>query len=219
MITKRQSEVLNYIEWYEDELGYRPSLEDIKSHLKLSSVSTAHYHVSNLKIAGYLTQDGHSNRLNDGKRNLNEQQLWKYLEKNARSVPILGTANAGDATFFASENIEGYLKIPENLRINRECIFALRVSGDSMNQARIDGKNIEDGDYVLIDSKFRIPTDGDYVLSIIDDFANIKKFEREKNLGLIRLVSESSNPIHKPIYISSEDNFMVNGKIIAVIKK
>ena len=46
-----------------------------------------------------------------------------------------------------------------------------------------------------------------------------KKFEEDKKTGEIRLLSESKNPTHKPIYVSSEDNFMVNGKIISVVKK
>ena len=88
-----------------------------------------------------------------------------------------------------------------------------------MNKARIDGKNLEDGDFVLIDSEYKSPKNGDYILSIIDNCANLKKFEEDKKTGEIRLLSESKNPTHKPIYVSSEDNFMVNGKIISVVKK
>ena len=73
--------------------------------------------------------------------------------------------------------------------------------------------------FVLIDSQYRNPKNGDFVLSVIDGCANIKKFERDNKNGDIRLVSESTNPKHKPIYVSSEDNFMINGKIISVIKK
>lgn len=72
---------------------------------------------------------------------------------------------------------------------------------------------------LLIDPENQSPQNGDYVLSIIDDCANLKKFERDSKTGAIRLVSESTNKTHKPIYISSEDNYMVNGKIVAVLKK
>jgi len=53
----------------------------------------------------------------------------------------------------------------------------------------------------------------------MDDCANLKKFQRNSETGDVMLVSESSNPKHKAIYISSEDDFMVNGKIIGVLKK
>jgi len=97
--------------------------------------------------------------------------------------------------------------------------FALRVEGDSMNKAKIAGKNLEEGDFVVIDSEYRSPKNGDYVLSVIDGCANLKKFERDNKTGEVLLVSESTNPKHKPIYISSEDNFMINGKIVNVVKK
>ena len=95
----------------------------------------------------------------------------------------------------------------------------MRVEGDSMNSAKIDEKNLEEGDFVLIDSEYKAPKNGDYVLSIIDGAANLKKFERDAKTGDIKLISESKNPKHKPIYISSEDDFMINGKIISVIKR
>ena len=95
-------------------------------------------------------------------------------------------------------------------------IFALRAVGKSMNRANIKGKNIEEGDIVIIDSEDRTAKDGDYVLSIIDGAANLKKYKTEKKQ--IMLVSESTESF-KPIYVMEGDNWVVNGKIIAVVKK
>jgi SOS-response transcriptional repressor LexA len=53
----------------------------------------------------------------------------------------------------------------------------------------------------------------------MDGCANLKKFERDTKTGDVMLVSESKNSKHKPIYVSSEDDFMINGKIVNVIKK
>ena len=88
-----------------------------------------------------------------------------------------------------------------------------------MNKANIDGKNLEEGDFVLIDSLYKNPKNGDYVLSVIEGCANLKKFERNSKTGEVMLLSESKDPKHKPIYLSSKDDFMINGKIISVIKK
>jgi len=218
MLTKRQKEVLDFIKSFTQREGYAPSLEEIKKYLKLSSVSTAHYHVSKLEEAGYLEKRDRQARALDVK----EYEIAKNSKQKMESsfsAPVYGMANAGPATMFAEENLSGYVKIPSSLRVKKDNLFAVQVDGDSMNQANINGKSLDDGDFALIDPENQSPQNGDYVLSIIDDCANLKKFERDVKTGAIRLVSESTNKNHKPIYISSEDNYMVNGKIIAVLKK
>ena len=218
MLTKKQKEVLDFLNTYLKDKGYAPSLDEIRRHFKLVSVSTAHYHVQRLKEEGYLQKTSNQPR----SININSNEVLKsILPKSVESfsIPVLGSANAGPATSLAEENISGYLKVSHKDINRKNGIFALRVAGDSMNKARIDGKNLEDGDFVLIDSEYKSPKNGDYILSIIDNCANLKKFEEDKKTGEIRLLSESKNPTHKPIYVSSEDNFMVNGKIISVVKK
>jgi len=218
MLTKKQKEVLDFLNTYLKDKGYAPSLDEIRRHFKLVSVSTAHYHVQRLKEEGYLQKTSNQPR----SININSNEVLKTIipkSIGSFSIPVLGSANAGSATALAEENISGYLKVSRKDLNRKNGIFALRVAGDSMNKARIDGKNLEDGDFVLIDSEYKSPKNGDYILSIIDNCANLKKFEEDKKTGEIRLLSESKNPTHKPIYVSSEDNFMVNGKIISVVKK
>ena len=53
-ITKRQKETLDFIKAYQKKKGYAPSLEEIKEHLGLASVSTAHHHVKALAAQGYV---------------------------------------------------------------------------------------------------------------------------------------------------------------------
>lgn len=218
MLTKRQKEVLDFVKNYKERRDYAPSLEEIKKHLKLSSVSTAHYHISKLEEAGYLEKNNNQSRAIDIKENIFNKAKSK-LKEVSFSVPVYGMANAGPATIFAEENLFGYVKIPNALHAQKDKLFAVQVQGDSMNQANIKGKSLNDGDFALIDPENQSPQNGDYVLSIIDDCANLKKFERDPKTEAIRLISESTNKNHKPIYISSEDNYMVNGKIVAVLKK
>ena len=87
-----------------------------------------------------------------------------------------------------------------------------------MNRSSIKGKNIDDGDLVLIDGNDRTPLNGDYVLSIINGFANIKRFKIEEKTGQFVLISESKNPKHKPIFLHPDDEFMINGKVVGVVK-
>lgn len=136
------------------------------------------------------------------------------------SLPILGAANAGPAQLFAEPNIEGYLRVSSTLLGRRASkgIFALKVSGPSMNQAEIQKKKIEDGDYVIVDSEYREARDGDIVLSVIDGMANIKRFYWDRKNRQIVLVSDSSQNF-PPIYIHENDEFMINGKVVQIIKK
>ena len=87
-----------------------------------------------------------------------------------------------------------------------------------MNQAQIGTEklSIEDGDYVVVDSSNTSPRNHDYVLSVIDGMANIKKFVQRGDQ--IALISESAHS-YQPILIHPDDNYLVNGVVIQVIKK
>lgn len=139
------------------------------------------------------------------------------LQPSFVEIPVVGAANCGPATLLAEENVEEYVKVSESLLRKRGNIFALIAEGNSMNDARVNGDTpIEDKDYVLIDGDQRSPNPGDYVLSIIDGAANIKKYTRAKD-GNILLLSESTSN-YAPIYIGEDDQFMINGKVVQVIK-
>lgn len=155
--------------------------------------------------------------------NKKTKEISKRVSKLSRtslfvSVPIVGTANCGPATIFANENIEGYLKISKNILDKFKNVFAIKAQGLSMNKASVNGLTIEDGDYLIIDSEYKNPRSGDIVLSIIDDMANIKKYIWDENNNQVVLVSQSTKDI-PPIYIHEDDSFMINGKVIQVIKK
>lgn len=138
------------------------------------------------------------------------------------SLPILGSANCGQATLLADEYPEGYLQISKSMLPNFQPkeYFALKAVGNSMNRSSINGKSIEDGDYVVIDRRQKNNYQNKYVLSIINGMANIKKFILNSSNNQIILISESSQD-YPPIYIHSDDfqSYMINGEITDVIKK
>lgn len=135
-------------------------------------------------------------------------------------VPILGTANCGEASMFADDNIEGYLKVSPTMLKKKNNIFAIRATGFSMNKANVNGESIDQGDFVIVDSENKNPNSGDYVLSVIDGVANIKKINIDEKRKQIVLLSESSKD-YSPIYIHAEDSdcYYVGGKVLQVIKK
>ncbi|RJO59589.1 hypothetical protein C4546_01325 [Candidatus Parcubacteria bacterium] len=136
------------------------------------------------------------------------------------SIPIIGTANCGSATIFAEQNFKGFLKVSSRLigRSSPKGLFAIRADGSSMNRAEINGKKIEDGDYVIINNEDCSPKTKDVVLAIIDDKATIKRFIEDRANDQIILKADSSFD-YEPIYLHSEDSFTINGKVISVVKK
>ena len=142
------------------------------------------------------------------------------LRNSLIAIPILGTANCGPATAYAEQEAEGYLRVSGKLLSKKKGVFAIKASGYSMNKANINGESIEDGDYVLVDPAFTSVRNGDYVLSIIDGMANIKRYFKDAENQRIILLSESSASF-SPIFIHRDDidNYLVNGKVIQVIKK
>lgn len=135
-------------------------------------------------------------------------------------IPILGYANCGKATSIADEETLGFLTVSTSLVKRKNNLFALIASGDSMNKADINGSSIEDGDFVVVDGDKRSPISGDYIVSIIDDCANIKRLFIDKKNKQIVLISESDRT-YPPIVIHPDDfsRYMINGCVIKVVKK
>jgi SOS-response transcriptional repressor LexA len=134
------------------------------------------------------------------------------------TLPIYGSANCGAASVFAENSIEGFLKVSKNiLKGPTENLFVLKATGNSMDRAVINGKNIEDDDFVIVDGSYIDPKNYDYIVSIIDGCANIKKFLRDEQNEQIVLFSESSQDF-LPIYIHQDDSYQIAGKVTQVIK-
>ena len=195
MLTKRQKQVLNYIKKYITKNDYAPSLEEIKKHLKLASVSTAHYHVQALQNMGYLRKEDNQPRALD-----------VFSEQKLVQIPILGIIAAGQP-IEAIENKES-IAVPQGKMKNGNDYFALRVDGESMQD-----ENIGDGDIVIIKSQ---PTaeNGQKVVALINNFeVTLKKFYKEKN-G-VRL--EPANAKYQPVLVPYK-NIRIQGVMVDVIK-
>lgn len=135
------------------------------------------------------------------------------------SIPIIGTANCGPATIFAEQNFQGFLRISNKLigKSHSDGLYAIKADGSSMNRAEIKGKRLEDGDFAIVDSEDKDINDRDVVLVIIDNAATIKRIIKDNANNQIVLKADSSFD-YEPIYLHSDDNFIINGKIIDVIK-
>lgn len=194
MLTKRQKQILDYIRDYIRENEYAPSLEEIKRHFRLSSLSTVHQHIENLKSKGYL------------KKIENQPRSIELNKKSSDliNIPLVGIIAAGEP-IEVFENPET-IKIQKNLISKSGEHYALRVRGDSM----ID-EGIYDGDIVII-RKQPDAENGETVVALLNGSeVTLKKIYKEK--GGFRL--QPANPNLKPIFTKE---LIVQGKVISVIR-
>lgn len=169
------------------------------------------HHLEQLKMKGLLKEEDKG--FKHGKAGKNE-------ELNLIFIPVYGAVSCGSATALAEDAVESYLRVSPNTIKKSRDIFALRASGSSLNRAKVNGLSVDEGDYVIVDSANKDPDTGDYVVSIIDGCANLKKFARDEETGRVFLLSESDAEL-PPIVIDAKDEFdyLVAGTAIEVIKQ
>jgi len=177
---------------------------------------TVKYHLAQLQKAGliqYNQEEGVIRPTNRGFNTLTEKSVFY-------SLPIVGSANCGPATIFAEDRVQGYLKVSSKMLPRKKSeLFILVADGSSMNLAEVSqGKTIEDGDFVVIDSSYRNPKNGDIVVAVIDGMATIKRYTENKRYGQIVLEAESTEKF-MPIFVHEGDDFSISGKVVDVIKR
>jgi repressor LexA len=210
LLSTKQQIILKAIRSYFAEHHAMPTIRQLrdetnKSGLGLKSLRSFFNYLNDLEAKGYIS------------RNSGRGLELKGISKGGFvDIPVLGTANAGAASVFAQEYIEGYLKVSKNLVRNRD-VFAVQISGTSMNKAKVNGKTIDDGDFVLVDATNTNYRNGDRVLVVIDGLATVKTYRSVDGRNIV-LWPESTEKKHKPIFLTQEDNFVVNGKIVNVLK-
>ncbi|HEC93872.1 MAG TPA: transcriptional repressor LexA [Candidatus Kaiserbacteria bacterium] len=196
MTTKRQKEILDFIEIHKKKKGYAPSFEEIKKKLKLKSVSTIHYHIKKLENLGLLHKGENKPR-----------SLDVYEKEKMINVPLLGMISAGQP-IEAIQDRET-IAVPQSRVPRMGEFYALRVVGDSM----ID-ENIHNGDIIL--AKYQnTASNGEKVVALIDGYeATLKKFYKER--GHVRL--QPANEKLEPIIIQKNRELIIQGIVIDVIK-
>jgi len=183
--------------------------------LDIKNPQTVIYHIEQLKKKGLLYFDS------DQRPRVAKPKA--FISDKFFNIPVIGAgANCGPAVELAQDVIESYLKISQK-SLNRskpDGLMVVRAIGNSLNLADVDGDNIENGDYMIVDTQ-KQPENGKYVLSIINGAANFKKFYKDENKQEIRLVSESTENI-PPIVLHADEleslGYLVNGVVIKVIK-
>lgn len=198
MITKRQKQVLDFVQSYYKKRGLSPSLEEIAKHLKLSSVSTAHHHVQALQDKGYLYKEENKAR-----------SINIFEGERLVKIPLVGRIAAGQPILAFQDERESIAVSQSKINPNNN-YFALKVFGQSM----VD-ENINDGDIVVVKQQ-ATARNGEKVVALIDNSeATLKKFYNENKQ--IRL--EPANKSLEPIIIrKGEHDIAIQGIVVDVIR-
>lgn len=122
------------------------------------------------------------------------------------NIPLVGSVSCGSPAL-AEENIETYIPISTALAKNGSNYFLLRASGDSMNMAGINDKDI------LLIRQQDTAENGDKVVALINNEATIKFFEKIDDVVILR--PRSTNSEHMPIILT--DNCQIQGVVVAVL--
>ncbi|MBQ6476407.1 MAG: transcriptional repressor LexA [Clostridia bacterium] len=220
--SQKQMEILDFIEDFQEENGYSPSVREICAAVGLSSTSSVHQHLKSLEVKGYLIRDEKKSRVMKVVRSSREKQNtrksfdpYQYvptsddefmLHHAIEGIPIVGNVAAG-VPILAEQNIEDMIPLPLSfIRGDSTDTFILNVHGDSMIQA-----GILDGDYVVVHSQITA-RNGEIVVAMIDDEVTVKRFFKEADY--IRLQPE--NDMYSPILVR---DVQILGKVVALLRQ
>ncbi len=211
ILTQKQKIVLQAIKQFFAEHGQMPTVREIKDEssrlgLHLKSVRSFFLYLNALEEKGYIERTSEDRGI----------LLKGVTSDNFVQVPVFGSASAGAAAMFADQYVEGYLRVSKRLVKDRD-IFAVQVNGTSMNKAVVNSKTIESGDFVLVDGGVKEYKNNDRVLVVIDGLATVKTY-RTVDGKTIALIPESTDKKHQPIFLTDEDNFVINGLVVNVLK-
>jgi repressor LexA len=198
-LTKRQREILDYLNEFIQQHGYAPSLEEVGRRFSLSSLATVHKHLTNLQEKGFIRRAWNRSR--------SVELLPSRSAGRAVELPLLGYVAAGQPieAVATSESIA----VPESLISGKRDTYVLRVRGDSM----ID-EQIRDGDFVIVEDR-KSADNGEMVIALVGGLdVTLKKFYREN--GRVRL--QPANPAMQPIFIEA-DRVQVQGVVVGVMRK
>jgi repressor LexA len=197
-LTKRQREILDYLNDFIQQHGYAPSLEEIGKRFGLSSLATVHKHLTNLQDKGFIRRAWNRSR--------SVEIVPDRTGGKAIELPLLGLVAAGSP--IEAISTPETIAVPEDL-VGKGDTYVLRVRGDSM----ID-EQIRDGDYVIVEDRKKAEN-GEMVIALVKGSdVTLKKFYREN--GRVRL--QPANPAMRPLVVPADD-VQVQGVVVGVMRK
>lgn len=194
--SKKQSEILLFIERFKKSRGYSPSLTEMAKYFKVS-VPTIHQHVSYLRQKGILSSEKGKQR---SIQRTNEKKMGIV------EIPLMGIIAAGGPIEAIRDPRP--IQVPRNMVLGMANYFALRVAGNSMI-----GDGIFDGDIVIVRDQDFVDA-GEKAVAYLPETNEValKRVYPDKKNGH-KLVS--SNPEVKPFYARLVE---IQGKVMGVLR-
>ncbi len=188
--TKNEEAVFAFIQKFITENGYAPCVREVCSACNIKSTATVFNIINRLKERGLLEKSEVKRRA-------------IALKSKTVSVPVVGTVAAGQP-IFATENLEGYVSLPENFFAGGE-LFMLNVQGSSMIKI-----GMFDGDKVVV-RKQSTAENGDIVVALVDDSATVKRFYKKDGKFIL-------HPENDDMQDFIFDEVSVMGKVVGLIR-
>ena len=188
-LTKRQRELLDYIQEFIDNNRYSPSYREIAARFGLQSVGSVHKHVHTLIRKGFINSEEKVSR----SLQPNEEKVLPTSPAEI-SVPLIGNISAGMPIQTFSQTQE--IQVPACYVRSPQKTYALRVKGDSLNE-----EMIADGDLLLVEVRQQTQP-GETVVALINGTDIIVK-KMFKEGAYIRL--QGALTTHTPILLREED--------------
>jgi repressor LexA len=197
-VTRRQKEVLDFLESFVGRNGYSPSFEEIARGLDLKSLATVHKHITNLEKKGLL------DRVHNRSRSIDVVAAGTRTRTTER-LPLMGRIAAG-LPVEASENAES---ISLHDVVGNKDVFALEVRGDSMRD-----EHIISGDYVLVE-RTRTARQGEIVVALVrGSETTLKRFYQEGSQVRLQPANVEMDPIFVPAA-----QVAIQGRVLGVLRR
>ena len=223
MLTKKQRNLLLFINKRIRSTGVSPSYEEMKISLNLKSKSGIHRLISALQERGFIKRLAHKARAlevlklpetasaNDIYNSFSPSVIkggldTQSIKKSVNKIPVLGKIAAG-TPIEAIQNEVSKVTIPEELSKNGEH-FGLKISGDSMIEA-----GINDGDTVIV-RKTNTANNGQIIVALIDNHEAMLKRIRKR--GKV-IALESANKRYET-KIFGPDRVKVQGVLVSLYR-
>jgi repressor LexA len=197
-VTRRQKEVLDFLEAFVSRNGYSPSFEEIARGMSLKSLATVHKHITNLEKKGML------DRVHNRSRSIDVLPPGSRT-RSSMKLPLAGRIAAGSPV----EAMESSETISLADVVGNRDVFALEVRGDSMRD-----EHIINGDYVLVE-RTKTARNGEIVVALVHGAeTTLKRFYPEGNQ--VRL--QPANLEMEPIYVPAAQ-VAIQGRVLGVLRK
>ena len=226
MLTRKQLELLDFIQKRTLRDGVPPSFDEMKDALDLRSKSGIHRLITALEERGFIRRLAHRARaieivrlpdvmdnpgfrprIIEGDRTDPPKGAMDVSSAHAIELPVMGRIAAGVPIEAISE-VSHHVAVPGSMLSGRSQHYALEVKGDSMIDAGINS-----GDIVVIQEQSNADN-GDIVVALVEEQeATLKTFRRRGTT----IALEAANPAYET-RLYQDHQVKVQGKLVGLIR-